>query len=136
MAHWLREELDELGPGLRAFVEASIPARSHVHAGCARCGERFRLPRGPRSRWCVTCRPIERERAERERLRRRTKMPAPGRRACESCGHAYQAARSWSRYCSPACAQKAYRARRQGKWLTKSRMRITSASKDSDAGVG
>ena len=37
MAHWLHEELDELGPGLRAFVEASIPARSHVHAACARC---------------------------------------------------------------------------------------------------
>jgi hypothetical protein len=113
MPHWKREELDELGPGLRAFVEASIHARAGAHGTCARCGERFRLPRGPRSRWCPICRPIERERTERERLRRRAKMPAPGRRTCESCGHSYRAARSWSRYCSLACAQKAYRARRQ-----------------------
>jgi hypothetical protein len=113
MPHWKQEELDELGPGLRAFVEASIHARAGAHGTCARCGERFRLPRGPRSRWCPICRPIERERTERERLRRRAKMPAPGRRTCESCGHSYRAARSWSRYCSLACAQKAYRARRQ-----------------------
>jgi hypothetical protein len=109
--NWLPEELDELGPGLRAFIEAPISARSGTHALCARCGAQFRLPRGPRSRWCGTCRPVERERSERERLRRRAKIPAPGLRVCEACGYSYRASRSWSKYCSGACAQRAYRGR-------------------------
>jgi hypothetical protein len=84
----------ELGHGLCALVEASIPARSRVHATCVGCGERFRLPRRPRSRWCATCRPIERGAPNGTACTGRAKMPATGRRACESCGHPYRAARS------------------------------------------
>jgi hypothetical protein len=45
--NWLCEELDEFGPGLRSFIEASSPVRSRLHAICASCGDPFRLPRGP-----------------------------------------------------------------------------------------
>ena len=86
MAIWTNDELAELGPGLRGFVEASA-FRNHgkQYGRCVTCGEPFGSPPGTRSRHCPACRPEAQRLAVREgmrRLRRQrksTSSPSPDR---------------------------------------------------------
>jgi hypothetical protein len=71
MADWSENELAELGPMLRGYIEASLPRKcDNPLAACATCGEKFGNHPGLRSRFCPACRPQERLRAAREGMRR------------------------------------------------------------------
>ena len=110
---WSDEELAELGPGLRAFVEASLP-RGRGIMTCKACGEQFRKLRGPSTKHCWVCRLSLRRKKERERVahRRGVSATAPlAARKCDTCGGRYRPKRAWQHYCSPACSVRAYRAR-------------------------
>ena len=72
---WTRREIDELGPGLRSYVES--------HAGdicervCPRCKRAFTVPRG--SRQCYrTAECADADKARRYRERRRARLAAAG----------------------------------------------------------
>jgi hypothetical protein len=110
---WSDEELAELGPGLRAFVEAS-PPRGRGFGTCSICGERFRKLRGPRAKHCGVCRLSLRRKKERERVAQRRGVSAAAplvARKCDVCGGRYRPKRVWQRYCSPACSVRAHRRR-------------------------
>jgi hypothetical protein len=82
---WTDDEIAELGPGLRQFVEASLPRGRGVRT-CSICGEQFRQRGGLRSRHCRECRLRDRRKRERERIaRRRGVAAAPlAARNCEA----------------------------------------------------
>ena len=136
MAHWLHEELDELGPGLRAFVEASIPARSHVHAACARCAANGSDCRAGRDR-------------DGARPAGRLSESAPSRTLAPASEDAGSGAARMRKLRSSVSSRpelveillagmrtKGLPRSPPGQMLIQVRMRITSPSKDSGAGVG
>jgi hypothetical protein len=68
---WTEAELDDLGPMLRGYIEASLPRkREDRRTACAACGVRFGNHPGKRSRFCPACRPQAQLAAAREGMRR------------------------------------------------------------------
>jgi hypothetical protein len=109
---WTADEIAELGPLLRQYVQASlrVDTTSEKRRTCACCGEKFRRQRGRPSPFCATCKPEQRALAERNRLAlRHHHVIEP--RICTGCGQKFQAQRRWAKYCCAACAQRAYRQR-------------------------
>jgi hypothetical protein len=75
-------------------------------------GEPYRQHvRGRWAGWCWHCSGEEQARIRRERSRDRL-LRRRADRTCTTCGKAFTPARADGRYCSPACRQRSYRARR------------------------
>jgi len=89
-------------------------------AGCA--GQRYRGTEYQRDLWTKYGRQLDRHgrcpacAVDAEKMRKRERRAA-GRTGlrCQTCGDPFTPPRSDGRYCSPACRQKAYRARRGGR---------------------
>ena len=103
---WTPEEIAELGPLLRSYIEGS-GTTSAKRLTCRCCGERYRCWRGRPSPFCATCRPEQRALAG----RRRRRHPVFEPRVCAACEQQFWPRRSWAKNCTPACAQRAYRQR-------------------------
>lgn len=82
------------------------PWQELLYDDCIRCGKRTHRNNFRRRRYCSdAC--VASARNER-RDRTHDRVPRP----CDTCGDTFTPPRSDGRYCSAACRQKAYRARR------------------------